>query len=585
MEKIKDIINKKINLKNIINKIKTNKEKIKNYLLIILIFLITYIVMTLLNEMEIKNIFNLKNFILNYLIILSIFFIIKAVTGKIKISSIITVLIFFIFEIINYIVTEVRGISVSLSDIYSIKTAMGVAKGIKLELNINFYISIILFIGTIILIHLLKNEKENKIKRIINLILGIGIILIILNTPYLNKIGIWDINDCYKNYGSGLTILRMTKDLKINKPKEYNKQKIKEYLDNYEEENIEQNDVNVIVIMNESFADLNKIYNLKLLQDNIPFFHSLENEIKIGKMHSSQYGGGTANVEYEFLTQNTTAFLPVGSTPYQQYIKKNTSSIVSYMNKLDYKTYGIHSWYKAGYSRGKIYKYFGFQNTKFKEDMKNLSYEYNEYSSDLSTYQEVIESLENKKEDEKIFSFVLTMQNHLPYIHQDPNGIEYVEDDIILNNYLQIQHRADEALETFINYLKGKNEKTIVLIFGDHQPNLEPSERYEVRDGFSEDDKEYIVPFFIWTNYEENLDYPDETSTNYLQSILLENARLPKDSYTRYIEELQESIPVITTQYYIDRDGNRYKIDDSTSPYYDKVREYESVVYYKLFDE
>lgn len=585
MEKIKEIINKKINLKNIINKIKTNQEKIKNYLLIILIFLITYIIMALLNEMEIKNIFNLKKIILNYLIILSIFFIIKAVTGKIKIASIITSFLFFIFEIINYTVTQVRGISLSISDIYSIKTAMGVAKGIRLELNIKFYISVILFIGTIILIHLLKNEKENKIKRIINLILGIGIILIILNLPYLNKIGIWDINDCYKNYGSGLTILRMAKDLKINKPKEYNKQKIKEYLNNYEEENIKQNEVNVIVIMNESFADLNKIYNLPLKQDNIPFFHSLENEIKIGKMHSSQYGGGTANVEYEFLTQNTTAFLPVGSTPYQQYIKKNTNSIVSYMNKLDYKTYGIHSWYKTGYSRGKMYKYFGFKNTKFKEDMENLSYEYNEYSSDLSTYQEVINELENKKEDEKIFSFVLTMQNHLPYIHQEPNGIEYVQDDIILNNYLQIQHKADEALEIFINYLKNKNEKTIVLFFGDHQPNLELSERYELRYEFIEDNKDYIVPFFIWTNYEENIEYPDETSTNYLQSILLENAKLPKDSYSMYIKELQESIPVITTQYYIDRDGNRYKIDDSTSPYYDKVKEYESVVYYKLFDE
>ncbi len=577
MKKIKEII------KQIINK---NKKEIINYLIILLIFLITYIVMSLLNEMEIKSIFNFKNFILNYLIILAIFFIIKGITGKIKIASIITIYLFFIFEIINYIVTQVRGISVTISDIYSIKTAISVAKGIKLKLNINFYISVILFISTVILINLLKIKKENKIKRIINLILGTVIILIIFNLPYLNKIGIWDINDCYKNYGSGLTILRMAKDLKINKPKEYNKKEIKELLETYKEEKcIQQNDVNIIVIMNESFADLNKIYKLSLKQDNIPFFHSLEKETKIGKMHSSQYGGGTANVEYEFLTQNTTAFLPVGATPYQQYIKRNATSIVSQMNKLNYTTYGIHSWYKTSYSRGKIYKYFGFNNVKFKEDIQDLAYEYNEYPSDLSTYQELINKLENKEQNEKIFSFVLTMQNHLPYIHEQPNGIQYVKDDIILNNYLQIQHKADEALEIFINYLKNKNEKTIVLFFGDHQPNLELSEKYQLRDGYSGENKDYIVPFFIWTNYEESLDYPDETSTNYLQSILLKNAKLPKDSYTKYIEELQENIPVITTQYYIDRDGNKYKIDDSTSPYYYKVKEYENIVYYKIFDE
>ena len=111
--------------------------------------------------------------------------------------------------------------------------------------------------------------------------------------------------------------------------------------------------------MNESFADLNSIYNIEDLSDDpISFFHELMNEENVisGVMHSSQFGGGTANVEYEFLTQNVTAFLPTGSMPYQQYITKDVNkSIVSYMNKLGYKTYGMHYWDKSGYSREKIY--------------------------------------------------------------------------------------------------------------------------------------------------------------------------------------------------------------------------------------
>jgi len=96
--------------------------------------------------------------------------------------------------------------------------------------------------------------------------------------------------------------------------------------------------------------------------------------------------------------------------------KKNTSSIVTHMNSLNYKTIGIHSWYKTGYSRGKIYKYLGFDKSLFKEEMNNLEYEINEYSSDMSTYKYVIDELENKEKDKSIFEFVVTMQNHLPYI-------------------------------------------------------------------------------------------------------------------------------------------------------------------------
>lgn len=32
------------------------------------------------------------------------------------------------------------------------------------------------------------------------------------------------------------------------------------------------------------------------------------------------FGGTTANSEYEFLTGNTTAFLPAGTVPYQMYV-------------------------------------------------------------------------------------------------------------------------------------------------------------------------------------------------------------------------------------------------------------------------
>ena len=63
---------------------------------------------------------------------------------------------------------------------------------------------------------------------------------------------------------------------------------------------------NLIVIMNESFADYTSIgKGLDLSEDCMPFIHSLtENTIK-GTAYVSIFGGNTPNSEYEFLTGNT----------------------------------------------------------------------------------------------------------------------------------------------------------------------------------------------------------------------------------------------------------------------------------------
>ena len=170
------------------------------------------------------------------------------------------------------------------------------------------------------------------------------------------------------------------------------------------------------------------------------------------------------------------------------------------------------------------------------------------------------------------------------YIYQEDNGVQYV-DNIYLNNYLQVQNKVDNALKYLIDYIDKYDEKTIVLFFGDHQPNLNLQAEYGIRSGIDEDEANYIVPYFITANYDINIEGKEEISTNYLKSLLMENTNLKKDSYSLYMEELNKEIPIITNQYYIDKDGNKNEIDDKESKYYDKLQEYQKVVYYKMFDE
>ncbi len=600
-------------------KILTNSEKVKKGIksvlkkinikkigAILLIFVSCYISMELLNgitEFTIGEVSTfadvslwisrvLKKVFFSAIVLFPLYLIMKSLVGKTKFTCTFLYTIIIIFSIANYIVTKVRGISITISDFYAIKTAINVAKGIKIKFGWDFFFGILAFVvSNIVLWKYIKFDEKKSKKRIrfSEALLGIILIYGIFNSQVLSDIKIWDINVSYKESGVPIVIARMIHDLKVPKPENYNSEQLKEVLAQYKDDTDEYEGKipNVIVVMNESFADVNDLFNIDVSEDNLPYYHQLINgeDVVSGFVHSSKYGGGTATVEYEFLTQNTVSFLPSGAIPYQQYIfTPIKQSMVSIMNKLNYHSYGIHSWYKSGYSREKIYKLLGFKDIMFYEDMPNLRLDISNYSSDESTYEYIYNILENKDENEKVFQFVVTVQNHLPFWNIDDNGTQFKPKDQEVNGYLQDANRSDQALKKLVDYLKEYDEDTILLFFGDHQPPLDLENKYGSNGKYSVEETSYVVPFIIWANYDIEEKSGIETSTNYLQNILYSVANMPKDSYTKYIDNLQKDIPIITQNYYIDKDGKKWDINDRNSPYYEKIIKYGCMTYYQLFE-
>ena len=97
--------------------------------------------------------------------------------------------------------------------------------------------------------------------------------------------------------------------------------------------------------MNEAFSDPSVLGDFTTNEDYMPFVHSLldgaDNTIS-GHLNVSVKGGNTANTEFEYLTGASMAFLPYGSIPYQQYVKKETPSMASYLSSLGYYTIAMH---------------------------------------------------------------------------------------------------------------------------------------------------------------------------------------------------------------------------------------------------
>ncbi len=620
---------KEVELEEVKGKTKRIKEKIKKWwkkldkkrlIFLTLFFLFLYFISEFLNGNDVlfkrifgfsstwnervesfknawSDFFKFPKFWANYFLFVFVYWIIYGLTNRTKLSLGFITVFTFVFGVVNYIVTETRGISVTISDIYSIRTAMNVASGIKPTIEGNFIVGTVLFITLLIVLWKIKinEKKEARTTRakIAGIILGVVGILVLFGPNYVtDTVELWNINRAYANSGMGLTIVRMAKDIKVSKPKNYNPDIVVHILNEYEDDTIDygaEEAPNILIVMNESFSDLQKCYEIELSADPIETYHSLlerENVIS-GMMHSSQFGGGTANIEWELLTQNVTAFLPSGSMPYQQYITSEVRpTTVSYMNDLNYTTHGMHSWDKSGYSREKIYsKFLNFDHSKFFDTMTKLDWGYREYPTDWSFYEEYYEIMRNKEKGEKNFSFLVTMENHMPYYRVDPDGITFTSTDSELNSYLQLEYGSDRGLGLLLDFIDSYEENIIMLFFGDHQPNIGQVEKYKTTGIYNEEESNHTVPFFIYANYDIEEKSGIETSPNYLQGILLEAAGMPFDSYTKYVQELREEIPVITNLYYKDKEGNTYKINDTESPYYDKLQEYWKIIYYNMFDK
>ena len=354
---------------------------------------------------------------------------------------------------------------------------------------------------------------------------------------------------------------------------------------------------NIIVIMNEAFSDLSVLGDFPVSEDYMPFWNSLTEDTVRGNLFVSVKGGNTANTEFEFLTGDTMAFLPQGSIAYQQYIHEEKPTLVSWLEGLGYSTAALHPFNASGWDRDEVYPYFGFDDILFYPD-----FTYREllrtYVSDESSFNQLIDLYENRDEEKPFFAFEVTMQNHGGYYNdyenftpdislgfepEDSNEKHYTE------QYLSLVKKSDEAFEMLIEYFAQQDEKTIVVMFGDHQPTdiiAEPILEYcgiQDDDSLEAQQQRYITPFIIWANYDIEEQEIQQLSANYLGALIMDVAGLPKTAYQEFLTDLSQKLPVITANVYIDAQGNYYNSADN--PYAEELEEYRSLQYYHLFED
>ena len=341
--------------------------------------------------------------------------------------------------------------------------------------------------------------------------------------------------------------------------------------------------------MNESFTDLDYLEHVELTEEPIPKFKALEDNCIKGTLISSIFGGGTPNSEFEMLTGNTMAFLPDGMISYQQLIDSPIPTIPSHLKNYGYSNTAIHLYRPEYFSRNRIYPLLGFDRfineTNSNVEIELIRNDEKEIQGDYALDRCSFESIKKVTEEnnDPYFTFCVTIQNHGGYWHwfQDIMVTNAFSD--YANDYASIIRITDDEFEKMLDYYSNVDEPTIIVMYGDHQPNLFDDFYNSIWEGYdyTEDEKRYMkakVPFVVWANYDIEEAEMGEMSINYLGPLVMKTAGLPMSDYFNYLNGLREDVPVISTAGFVDKSGRLFT-NPNDSEYADRIKEYEYLQY------
>ena len=516
-----------------------------------------------------------------------------------------------LFAAVVIYVTEFTFVPLYATDLTNAGTAANVLGNYKITLNKGVVILLVYFAAVFVLTHFIRNvyfPKKWLARCIFIPLITAMIAVLVCYTVYSDKpkkhgvsISTFRPVKSYRSNGGLATFVRSFMLLVIEVPEGYSEEAIARLEETYVSDSAKAegfNTPNVIVIMNEAYADLQMAGNFETNEPVMPFYDSMkENTIK-GVSYASVFGGHTANSEYEFLSGDSGAFLPHGATAYQVYIKKEFNGLTSNLVRENYQgLIAMHPFNPNGYNRHKVYPLMGFETFLSEEDFVDPILVRN-YVSDESDYDKIIEEYEKVRKDssDPFYLFNVTMQNHGGYTSDFDNLPMDIKittegiDDPEAQRYLNLVHISDKATEKLIGYFEDIDDPTVIVMFGDHQPGLS-TKFYNTILGkktgsMSAEEKMcmYDTPFFIWANFDIEEQEGVRTSMNYLQTLMLDAAGMRMSGYNKYLKELMQDVPQIAEGGYWGADGNFYSADDKKSPYYEQVQTYRILCYNHLFD-
>lgn len=596
---------------------------------------INLLMVEVLNERNPFTNLNAEEWVMNLALYGVLYGLVWLILGRKRRTAAVVTVFCFLFGMVNHYVIRFRGKILFPQDILSWRTAANVATTYDYAPDNWMWGALGICVVYLLLVWLVMPPqrarsgfpKQRHFPEVLIGVASVGYLVAFFLTPWLPSVGIKTQQWQTQSNGFLLNFSIALRYSRVEEPEGYSMAALAELIDSLTEEQEERPEMapiqdpnfttaqqaqpkdygsdpdetvtptNIICIMDESFADMSVFDRLDVDGDTCPFLHSLQEDTIKGWMYSPVTGGGTATVEYEFLTGNSYTFTPSGTVAYDLYLKDEQPSLCSWAKSLGYTTTAFHPYYSSGWNRPMVYTYMGFDAQIYTTDLTNKKF-VRGYVSDAFDF-DVLRSIteEQNANGEKSFIFNVTIQNHGGYA-QGWSGLERILEvgaeqagtDETTVQFLNLMRSTDAALEELISYYASIEEPTIICFFGDHQGKLDNAV-YETLYGKAMDDRtltevqqQYVTPFFLWANYDIEEAQDVMISTNYLGVLLAEQTNLPMTGYQKFLAKLYEEIPVINPICLIDKDGTVAESrEELTEEQQHLINQYEYLSYFSLF--
>lgn len=310
------------------------------------------------------------------------------------------------------------------------------------------------------------------------------------------------------------------------KPPGYDKQSVAEIAGELTEvDSAVDHAPDIIVVLAETFNFLDPYEEAGIvfsgsIREN---YDRIAEEAITGDMVSSQYGGGTAEIEYEVLTGFSTDsdILPLNA--FNSYTYDEMPCISNYLKTQNYTNYAIHSYHYAYYNRIAAYGDMGFDH-RIDQSMFKDAERVGEYISDSAAVDKTIEVYEQAvAAGEQVLLHLVTMQNHGPHtidsLGPDGRAIQVVEAPAFSENDVRLleematkMYLTDQAIGKLIDYFRDVDRDVIIVVYGDHQTGLvinysdaellRKTDFYEANSASEASIKTHLTPYLIWSNYQ-----------------------------------------------------------------------------------
>ena len=500
-----------------------------------------------------------------------LFAVLRLVLGRIRRACALGICLAFLVGLVNHYVLRFRGRILFPADVTAWRTAANVADGFDYSMDAYIMQAAVLLTAYLFLVLVCPPQRKRARIPLPFALVAWGAVLgycfAFFCTGALPALGIYTQQWVTQRNGFLLNFTVALRYSSVEKPADYSHDKVLELMEQYPalEGDPDRQPTNLIVIMNESFADFTVFDDFEASEDPTPFLHSLEENTVKGWMYAPVTGGGTATVEFEYLTGFSSLFQPPHTVAYQLYVEEGMPSLAAVAGSQGYETTAFHPYKSSGWNRVLAYDYLDFDRQMYEEDVVDPYY-IRHYVSDRSDYEMIFRTTREQEGD--TFFFNVTMQNHSGYA-QGWNNLERTIDlpdrlartDSSARQYFALARESDDALRELIGYYSQQDEPTMIVFFGDHQPPLTNS-FYEELYGKKLSERtteevlrQYAVPFFIWTNYDIQEEQDVVISPNYLGVLTARLAGLPMTGFMNFLSQLYEELPAVTPVGFITGDG------------------------------